>query len=80
MHLNTGNNDQLLLQNPFVGTNSYELRASSYTAPTVWNKLPYKIRNAPSVTLFQEKIEKDYFEDSFKPRPMAAPCLDPEVY
>ena len=51
MHLNTGNNDQLLLQPPSVGTNGYGHRA------TVWNKLPYKILNAPSVTLFRKKLK-----------------------
>ena len=48
------NNDQLLLQHPSVGTDSYGRHAFSYTALTVWNKLPYKIRNAPSVTLFRK--------------------------
>ena len=57
MHLNTRNNDQLLLQHPSVGINSYGRHAFSYTAPTVWNKHPYKIRNVPSVTLFRKKIE-----------------------
>ena len=47
MHFSTDNNEQLLLQHPAVGTNSYGRRAFSYTAPTVWNKLPHDIRNAP---------------------------------
>ena len=64
MHLNTQNNDQLLLQPPSVGTNSYGRRALGYTAPTVWNKLPYKIRNGPSVTLFRKKLETLYFKTS----------------
>ena len=52
-HFNTRNNDQLLLQHPPVGTNSYNGRcAFSYTAPRVWNKLPDDIRNATSVMLF----------------------------
>ena len=67
MHLNTRNNDQLLLQHPSVGTNSYGRRAFSYTAPTVWNKLPYKIRNAPSVTLFRKKLKTLYFKTSSRP-------------
>ena len=54
LNINTRNNDQLLLQHPSVGTNSYGRRVFSYTTPTVWNKLPYKIRNAPSVTLFRK--------------------------
>ena len=62
MHLNTRNNDQLRLQHPSVGTNSYGRRAFSYTAPTVWNKLPYKIRNAPSVTVFRKKLKTLYFK------------------
>ena len=61
MHLNTRNNDQLLLQHPSVGTNSSGHRAFSYTAPTVWNKLPYQIRNASLVTLFRKKIENTIF-------------------
>ena len=61
MHLNIRNNDQLLLQHPSVGTNSYGHCAFSYKAQIVWNKLPYKIRNAPSVTLFRKKIENTIF-------------------
>ena len=49
MYFNTRNSDQLLLQHPPVGTNSYGCRAFSYTAPTVWNKIPEYVRNAPSV-------------------------------
>ena len=54
MHLDTRNNDQLLLQHPSVGINSYGRCAFSYMAPTVWNKLPYKIRNTPSGTLLEK--------------------------
>ena len=64
MHLNTRNNDQLLLKHPSVGTNRYGRRAFRYTAPIVWNKLPYKIRNAPSVTLFRKKLKTLYFKTS----------------
>ena len=39
MHFNTRNNDELLLQHP-VGTNSYGRCAFSYIAPTVCNKHP----------------------------------------
>ena len=53
MHFNTRNNDQLLLQHPPVGTNSYGRRAFSYTAPTVWNKVPDYIRSAPLVMSFR---------------------------
>ena len=49
MHLNTRNNDQLLLLHPSVGTNSYGRRAFSYKVPTVWNKLPYKIRKGRTI-------------------------------
>ena len=79
MHLNTRNNDQLLLQHPSVGTNSYIRRAFSYTAPTVWNKLPYKIRNAPSVTLFRKNMKTLYFKTSSRP-PDGRVLPGPEVY
>ena len=74
MQLKTRNNDQLLLQHPSVGTNSYGRRAFSYTAPIVWNKLPYKIRNAPSVTLFRKKLKTLYFK-LLEDHPMIEPCL-----
>ena len=61
MHLHTGHNDQLLLQHPLFGANSYGYRAFSYTVHTVYftvsNKLPYFIHNAPSVILFTKKIK-----------------------
>ena len=64
---NTRNNDELLLQHPSVGTNSYGRRAFSYTGPTVSNKHPYKIRNAPSVTLLRKKLKTLYFKTSSTP-------------
>ena len=64
MHLNTRNNNQLLLQHPSVGINSYGRRAFNYTSPTVWNKLPYKIHNATLVTLFRKKLKTPYFKTS----------------
>ena len=73
MHLNTRNNDQLLLQHPSVSTNNGR-RAFSYTVPTVWNKLPYKIRNAPSVTLFKKNL-KHYILKLLQDHPMVEPCL-----
>ena len=79
MHLNTQNNDQLLLQHPSVGTNSYGRRVFSYTVPIVWNKLPYKIRNAPSVTLFRKKLKTLYFKTSSRP-PDGRALSGPEVY
>ena len=53
MHFNTRNNDQLLLQHPPVGTNSYGRRAFSYTTPTVWN--------ASSVMSFRKLLKTYYF-------------------
>ena len=61
MHFHTRNTDQLLLQHPPVGTNSYGRRAFSYTAPTVWNKIPHSIRIAPSVMSFRKKLKTHYF-------------------
>ena len=67
IHFNTQNNDQLLLQHSSVGTNNYRRPAFSYTAPTVWNKLSYKIRNVPSVTLFRKELKTLYFVTASKP-------------
>ena len=67
MHLNTRNNDQLLLQHPPVGTNSYGRRAFSYTAPTVWNKVPDYIRSAPSVMSFRKHLKTYYFGHLSRP-------------
>ena len=59
-HINIRKNDQLLLQHPPVGTNSYGHRAFRYTAVTVWNIVPDYIRNAPSVMSFR-KLRKTYY-------------------
>ena len=67
MNLNTRNNDQLLLQHPPVGTNSYGRRAFSYTAPSVWNKVPDYIRNAPSVMSFRKHLKTYYFRHLSRP-------------
>ena len=67
MHLNTQNNDQLLLQHPPVGTNSYGRCAFSYTAPSVWNKVPDYIRSAPSVMSFRKHLKTYYFGHLSRP-------------
>ena len=67
MHFNTGNNDQLLLQHPPVGTNSYGHRAFSYRALTVWNQVPDFIRNAPSVMSFRKQLKTYYFGHLSRP-------------
>ena len=67
MHFNTQNNDQLLLQHPPVGTNSYGRRAFSYTAPTVWNKFPDCIRNAASVMSPRKQLKTYYFGHLSRP-------------
>ena len=68
MQLNTRNNDQLLLQHPSVGTNSYGRHTFSYTAPTVCNKLPYGICNAPSSLIdFMKQLKTRYFEMTSRP-------------
>ena len=63
----TRSNDHLLLQHPAVGSNNYGRRAFSYTAPTVWNKLPFQIRNAPSVMCFRKRLKTHYFKNPSRP-------------
>ena len=67
MQFNTRNNDQLLLQHPPVGINSYGRRAFSYTAPTVWNKIPHSIRIAASVMSFRKQLKTHYFAHLVRP-------------
>ena len=67
MHFNTRNGDQLLLQHPPVGTNSYGHRAFSYTAPTVWNKVPEYVCSAPSVMSFRKQLKTYYFAHFSRP-------------
>ena len=56
MQFSTQNNDQLLLQHPPAGTNSYGRHVSSCTAPTVLNKIPHPICIAPSVMSFRKEL------------------------
>ena len=67
MHFNTRNNEPLFLQHPQVGTNSYGHRAFCYTAPTVWSKVPYYIRNAPSVVSLRKQLKTYYFGHLSRP-------------
>ena len=67
VHFNTRNNDQLLLQQLPVGTNSYGCPAFCYMAPTVWNKLPDNIRNAPSILSFRKQLKTYYFDIHSRP-------------
>ena len=67
MHFNTRNNDELLLQHPPVGTDSYECCAFSYTVPTVWKKVPDYICNAPSVMSFRKQLKTYYFGHLSRP-------------
>ena len=79
MHLNTRNNDQLLLQHPSVGTNSYGTCAFSYTVPSVWNKVSYYIRNAPSVISFTKHLKRTILDICWD-RLMAVSCLVRKSY
>ena len=51
----------------------------SYMAPTAWNNLSYKIRNAPSVTVFRKKLKTLYFKTCSRP-PDGSALSGPEVY
>ena len=53
--------------NPPVRTNSYGCRTFSYTAPTVWKKVPDCIRNAPLAMSFRKQLKTYYFEHLFTP-------------
>ena len=53
--------------NDHVGTNSYGRRAFSYTALTVWNKVPDYVRNAPSVMSFRKQLKTYYFGHLSRP-------------
>ena len=59
---NTRTSDLLKLQHPSVGTNNYGRCAFSYTAPTVWNKIPLSIRQAPSIMSFRKQLKTYYFK------------------
>ena len=60
---NTRNNDHLLLQHPPVGKNNYGCRAFSFTAPSIWNKIPLHIRMAPSILSFRKHLKTFYFKN-----------------
>ena len=64
----------------WVLTINYERRAFSYTAPTIWNKFPYKICNAPSVTLFRKKIENTIYVKTSSRPPDGRALSASEVY
>ena len=78
MHFNTRNNDQLLVQYPPVGTNSYGRRGFSYMAPTVWNKIPDNIHNVPSVMSFRKQLKTYYFDIHSRP-PDSSAMSCPEI-
>ena len=61
MPFNTRSNNQLQLQHPPVGSNNYGPRAFSYTAPSVWNIIPFCIRNPSSLMSFRKQLKTYYF-------------------
>ena len=55
-------NELELLSVPRVALKSYGHRAFSYGAVVEWNKLPLKVRQAPSVDVFKSRLKTYLFE------------------
>ena len=53
-------NDNYLLEYKALQRQNYKTRGFSYTAPTLWNMLPYSIRSCTSVKTFKTNL-KTYF-------------------
>jgi len=62
--LNLRSNHQKLLKMPRI-CNKYGERAFSYAGPTLWNSLPYDLRNINSNALFRNKLKTHLFHNSY---------------
>ena len=65
--INTRSSNHLQLQHPPVGNNNFGRRAFAFSAPTVWNQIPFNIRNAPSLFSFRKQLKTFYFRNPPKP-------------
>ena len=48
--------DELTLQQPYYQTQEYGGRSFAVVAPSLWNRLPVDIKNAPSLASFKRKL------------------------
>ena len=60
-------NDKFLLQIPSYTTvkTKYQERKFSFAGPTLWNMLPYEIRNSKSINIFKKKLKTFFFQNSY---------------
>ena len=63
--LNLRSNNKKLLKIPRV-CNKYGERGFSYTGPTLWNSLPYHLRNINCNALFRNKLKTHLFHNSYQ--------------
>ena len=58
-------NDFFLLNNPNPPHLKCTEKSFCYSAPKIWNSLPYNIRSSESVTAFKKKIKTFYFQKAY---------------
>ena len=59
--------NQLLLEIPRTRRKLRGDRTFSVAAPTVWNKLPLHIRQAPSLSIFKTRLKTHFYSLAFNP-------------
>ena len=57
--------DTLTLSKPRISTKTYGERSFSYSAPVIWNSLPYSIRAAETDTAFRSALKTHLFQEFF---------------
>ena len=59
--VNLSSNDNSKLLKPVINYKSYGEKSYSFYGPTVWNNLPFKLRNIDNLNTFKTHLKTHFF-------------------
>ena len=57
--------DKFLLVKPFKKLKTFGQRSFHFSAPTVWNSLPFELRSCTNLNIFKKKLKTHFFKIAF---------------
>ena len=58
--------DKFLLVKPFKKLKTFGQRSFHFSAPTVWNSLPFELRSCSSLDIFKKRLKTHFFKIAFE--------------
>ena len=58
--------DKFLLAKPFKKLKTFGQKSFHFSAPTVWNSLPFELRSSSSLDIFKKRLKTHFFKIAFE--------------